>query len=291
MNEIVTINQPQCMTSANSDVMLVSSWLALQNSDRTRDTYRVAVDQFAEFIGEKPLATVTVDDMAGFKAHLAEKYRPHTAKTKFNAVKSLLTYGATTHYLQFNVGSAVKSPRANAGLHERIITEDEVKAIIDAAETDRDRAIIALLYATGGRVSEVAGVRWADIKPTKKNAAITVTGKGDEQRTVAIARSVYNGLVADRPEWATDNDPVFMSQKGGALSRQQIWRIVKAAAEKVGLPKVSPHWFRHAHVSHALDNGARPSVVQASAGHKSPTTTSGYTHVKPEDGSGLYLNL
>ena len=291
MNAITHGNQPQRLTSATNDTMLIEGWINNQSSERTKGTYRTTVEQFVEFIGRKPLAAVTVEDLNAYRAHLVATYRPHTAKTKLNVVKSLLSFGAMTHYLQFNVGAAVKSPKAHASLHERILTEDEVMAIIDAAGNERDKAIIVTLYATGGRVSEVVGVRWADIKATKKNGAVTVTGKGDEQRTIAIARNVYNALVASRPEWAKDSDPVFISQKGGALSRQQIWRIIKAAAEKAGLPNASPHWFRHAHISHALDNGAKQSVVQASAGHKSADTTAGYSHVKPDDGSGLYLNL
>jgi site-specific recombinase XerD len=287
-NEITQRNQ-QSMTRATNDQMLISGWIKLQRSDKTRETYAKAAAQFMEFINGAPLKSLTVDDLVDYRDHLLATYQASTARTKFNIVKSLLTFGAKTHYLPFNVGAAVVAPKANDSLHERILSEDEVQQIIDAATNERDRAIIELLYAIGGRVSEIIGITWGDIKTTRNGAAITVTGKGDAQRTVAVKKSTYETLLASKPEWATNDDPVFSSQKGGHLSRQQIWRIVTKAAGKAGIANVSPHWFRHSHVSHALDAGANPSLVQKSVGHKSLDTTGHYAHVKPDDGSALYI--
>jgi integrase/recombinase XerD len=287
-NEITQSNQ-QSMTRATNDQMLISGWIKLQRSDKTRETYAKAAAQFMEFINGAPLKSLTVDDLVDYRDHLLATYQASTARTKFNVVKSLLTFGAKTHYLPFNVGAAVGAPKANDSLHERILSEDEVQQIIDATTNERDRAIIELLYAIGGRVSEIIGITWGDIKTTRNGAAITVTGKGDAQRTVAVKKSTYETLLASKPEWATNDDPVFSSQKGGHLSRQQIWRIVTTAAGKAEIANVSPHWFRHSHVSHALDNGANPSLVQKSVGHKSLDTTGHYAHVKPDDGSALYI--
>jgi site-specific recombinase XerD len=287
-NEITQSNQ-QSMTRATNDQMLISGWIKLQRSDKTRETYAKAAAQFMEFINGAPLKSLTVDDLVDYRDHLLATYQASTARTKFNVVKSLLTFGAKTHYLPFNVGAAVGAPKANDSLHERILSEDEVQQIIDATTNERDRAIIELLYAIGGRVSEIIGITWGDIKTTRNGAAITVTGKGDAQRTVAVKKSTYETLLASKPEWATNDDPVFSSQKGGHLSRQQIWRIVTKAAGKAGIANVSPHWFRHSHVSHALDAGANPSLVQKSVGHKSLDTTGHYAHVKPDDGSALYI--
>lgn len=290
-NEVTQSKQNTSLIRANTDGALIASWIGKQGNPRTANAYRIVAEQFMEFVGEKPLASLTVDDIVEYRNRLIAQYRPHTARSKMATIKSLLTYAAMTHYLPFNVGAAVTLPKANAALHERILTEDEVKSVIDATDNDRDRAIIVILYATGGRVSEVAGIRWGDLRTTRKDASVRVVGKGGDERYIAIPRKVYNMLMADKPEWAKSDDPIFVSAKGGPLSRYQIWRIVKAAADKAGVPNASPHWFRHANISHALDRGARQDVVQKSAGHKNANTTAGYTHINPDDGAGLHLDI
>ena len=78
----------------------------------------------------------------------------------------------------------------------------------------------------------------------------------------------------------------------GPLSRSQLWRIVRKAARAAGIKEdVSPHWFRHAHASHALDRGAPAHLVQQTLGHQSLATTSRYAHARPDDSSGQYLGM
>ena len=85
--------------------------------------------------------------------------------------------------------------------------------------------------------------------------------------------------------------PVFRSTRGGDhLKANAVWRIVRKAARCAGLEgDVSPHWFRHAHISHALDRGASMALVRDSVGHSSVSTTNGYLHARPNDGSARYL--
>ena len=106
---------------------------------------------------------------------------------------------------------------------------------------------------------------------------------------VVVSAETWRELVALRGDAGAD-DPVFRSQKGGALSRQQAWQIVKTAAARAGLPEnLSPHWLRHAHASHAMDRGAPIALVQATLGHASVQTTGRYLHARPEESSGRYL--
>jgi len=97
----------------------------------------------------------------------------------------------------------------------------------------------------------------------------------------------------DDPYRGTAGDPVFRSQKtDGPLSYSQHWRIVKKAARRAGAPEgVSPHWFRHAHASHALHRGAPAHLVQQTLGYQSLATTSRYTHARPDDSLGQYLGM
>ena len=105
-----------------------------------------------------------------------------------------------------------------------------------------------------------------------------------------IPASVWGDLTALQGEAGPD-DSVFRSPKGGGpLTSGQVWRIVKAAAERAGLGKaVSPHFLRHAHASHSLDRGAPIHLVQSTLGHASVATTGRYTHARPNESSGRYL--
>ncbi|MCB0113995.1 MAG: tyrosine-type recombinase/integrase, partial [Caldilineaceae bacterium] len=89
-----------------------------------------------------------------------------------------------------------------------------------------------------------------------------------------------------------DDEAVFRSQKGGALDPSQIWRIVRAAAQRAGIVgHVSPHWFRHSHASHALERGASVALVRDTLGHSSLAVTSMYTHARPTESSALHLAI
>jgi integrase/recombinase XerD len=155
----------------------------------------------------------------------------------------------------------------------------------------RNSVILLLLYASGVRVSELCNLRWRDCQQRDSGGQITVFGKGDKTRTVLLPSRVWQAMIGIR-SGAGENDPTFRSRKGGGLHESQILRIVKQAAKRAGVTKaVSPHWFRHAHASHALDRGAPVHLVQATLGHSDLSTTGRYLHARPTDGSARYLPL
>ena len=115
-------------------------------------------------------------------------------------------------------------------------------------------------------------------------------GKGGKTRAVVLPVGPWQELVSLRSGADLDG-PVFVSTRtGGHLSQPQAWRIVRKAARRAGIVlPVSPHWMRHAHASHALDRGAPISLVQATLGHSSISTTGRYLHARPTESSGKYL--
>ena len=120
-------------------------------------------------------------------------------------------------------------------------------------------------------------------------AQVTVFGKGSKTRVVLLPPSVWAELVALRAG-AQPDAPVFRSRKGGHLHRTAIERLVGDAAAQAGLEgKVSPHWLRHSHATHALERGAPIHLVQATLGHASVATTGRYLHARPTDSSARYL--
>jgi integrase/recombinase XerD len=153
----------------------------------------------------------------------------------------------------------------------------------------RNRALLRLAYAGGLRVSELVGLAWRDLQPRDDAGQVTVFGKGGKTRTVLLSAATWAELVALRKDAGAD-DPVFRSRRGGHLDPRQVRRIVLGAARRAGLEaKVSPHWLRHAHASHALDRGAPVHLVAATLGHASIATTGKYAHARPSDSSSRYL--
>jgi len=284
------------MTRANTDEKLIRLFLGTKSSPNTKLTYETAITQFVEFIGGREIATVTLEDLVDYKEHIQIAFASaHTRKLKLNAVKSLLSFAVKVGYVRFNVGAAVEAERAGNRLAERILSEAEVLNILNNTKKLRDRLVIQLLYASGGRVSEIANLKWKDLKQNGESGQITVVGKGNVQRSILLSRNTFKALMQYKPKDAVDTNYLFVSQRNKTekhnLDSSAIWRIVKNAGEKVGLANVSPHWFRHSHASHALDRGASIVLVKDTLGHANIATTNGYLHAKPNDSSALHLSI
>jgi integrase/recombinase XerD len=189
-------------------------------------------------------------------------------------------------------GREVKPP-ASAKRLPKALTVEEVEAILTSTggvAADplglRDRALLEFLYGTGARISEAVGLDLDDLDVD--NGVAHLHGKGGKQRLVPIgskgreALSAY--LVRSRPGLLVTAQPaVFLNARGGRLSRQSAWTILRAAAERAGVTaEVSPHTMRHSFATHLLDGGADVRVVQELLGHASVTTTQVYTKVTVE---------
>ena len=274
----------------DGDQPLVALWLSLKTSRHTRRAYSADVAGFLSFV-QKPLAHITLSDLQAWGAFLGQRaLKPASRNRAITAVKSLLSFAQETGYLPFNVGVAVKLQPHQDRLAQRILAESEVARLIDAAPEGRDRVLLKLLYVSGVRVSELCSLKWCDTLARQQGGQISVFGKGGKTRTVLLKLKVWQQLLSIRGA-ATPLEPIFRSQKGGgALDPSQVRRIVYAAARRAGLEqKVSPHWMRHAHASHALDRSAPIHLVQATLGHASVSTTGRYLHARPSESSGDYL--
>jgi integrase/recombinase XerD len=217
---------------------------------------------------------------------------PATRIRALSAVKSLLTFGQRTGFLILNVGAALKLPPRKDTLAERILDEAEVHTLLAREPGHRNRVLLRLLYRAGLRVSEIAGLSWRDLHARDEGGQITVFGKGGKTRTVLLPADVWRDLVSLRGDAALE-DPVFRSRRGRHLDPSAVFRIVRRAAERAELEaqgKVSPHWLRHAHATHALERGAPIHLVQATLGHASVATTGRYLHARPTDSSARYTS-
>jgi integrase/recombinase XerD len=148
----------------------------------------------------------------------------------------------------------------------------------------RDRALLEMLYGTGARISEAVGLDIDDLD--LDGASVRLLGKGGKQRVVPVGRyaceAVSAYLVRGRPALvsAAGGAAAFLNSRGGRLSRQSAWFVLRRAADRAGVTvDVSPHTLRHSFATHLLDGGADVRVVQELLGHASVTTTQVYTLV------------
>jgi integrase/recombinase XerD len=256
-------------------------------SSETQRAYGAGIERFRREVAGKPIATVTVGDVQGFADSLLTLAVRSQAR-HLSSVKSLLSYDHRIGYLGFNVGAVVRLPKIKADLAERILPEEAVLRMIDRVPNHRNRTIVRLFYAACVRLSELAGLSGRDLMAREHgDGQVTVFGKGGKTRAVLLNPGTFVELVAI---CAAADEPLVKARTGGRLTTRQIERIVKTAALQAGLSaRVSPHWFRHCHASHALDRGAKAHVVQATLGHASPATTSAYSHAKPSESSAKAL--
>jgi len=311
--------------SIDSDKTLVRRWLA-EKSSGTQDEYARDLEQFVDYV-DLPLRYVTLGHLQEYREHLDDEgYAPSTQKRKLSAIKSIFTFGTELRYFAHNVGAALSTPRARNHRADRILSEADLWAILRDEKDLRNHVLLRLFYASGGRVSDVVDLRWRDLKDRpdlegpdgRPGGQVTFFGKGDKTRAVSLYSKVWSLIVRLHEEeqeagHGAADDPVFRSQKGGCLSRTQIWRIVKQAATEAGVKlkektredgvverdddgepimvsQVSPHWFRHAHASHALQKGADLELVRETLGHESIETTKTYLHAQPGKSSSYYVD-
>jgi integrase/recombinase XerD len=246
--------------------------------------------------GVQTLAEATEEDVAGFLAALRrgdERHRPlkpSSAARAVVAVRGLHRFAAREGIVATDTASAVRPPTPPRRL-PKALSVDDVAALLEAADLEgsprglRDRALLEVLYGTGARISEAVGLTQDDVDLV--GSTVLLHGKGGKDRLVPLGRmaraAVDAYLVRGRPALAAAGSGtplLFLNNRGGGLSRQSAWTVLRAAAERAGLTvEVSPHTLRHSFATHLLDGGADVRVVQDLLGHASVTTTQIYTMV------------
>ncbi len=225
-----------------------------------------------------PGSEVTVELAGEIYSRLLANYSVATANLSVYAASSYWSYLVETKHTDQNPWKQIKKKNPHSAKHERIMTEEQIRAMLKACDLEYDYIYLRFLYATGCRVTESVSVEWDDIMRDKDGYTMRIHGKGDKDRFVHIPESLFD-LLQEIPKSNKDHR-IFR------ISSITAWKMVKAIAKKAGLgDAISPHWFRHSHASHALDRGAPIHVVQHDLGHASITTTQQYLHVRPGFGS------
>lgn len=288
MTEIVVYQQSsEIQTGDQGDNDLIHLFISTKRSDRTKEQYTHSTRMLLGFIG-KPLQSVTLRDAVEYHNWLKDHYTSlHSIKLHVNVAKALFSFGVQINYLRTNVFAVIKTDTTPEVTHKRILSEEQVLRLIEAPTQNRDKVLLRLLYAAGLRVSEVSNLTWGDLLD---NGVLHIqNGKGQKERMITLSDGMVERLNTLRGD-ASQDKVIFVSKKGGRLDESQVHRIVKAAAEVVGISsEASAHWLRHSHASHALDRGANLVTVRDTLGHASIATTNKYLHSKRNDSSALHL--
>jgi integrase/recombinase XerD len=279
------------------------SWLAVEKGRRpnTLSSYRrdlIAYEAWLRPYGLVPGSDVAEHTIGRYVAHLrAGGLAPASIARALVAVRSLHRFMLDEGMASSDPTADLKPPPVPQGL-PKALAEAEVASLLDAVTGDapvqrRDRAVLEVLYGTGMRISELTGLSLSDL--ALEDEVVRVLGKGDKERLVPVghhARSALGQWLGpegrDRvvpQRWARrgDSEAVFLNLRGGRLSRQGAWGIVRCYGERVGLAgQLSPHVLRHSCATHLLDHGADIRVVQELLGHASIATTQVYTRVSVE---------
>ena len=276
------------LSGVSSDPEVVALWLA-QRPESTLRVYRPVVEAFLVALQGGSLRDLDAARLISWAEQLEGE--PATRARKVSTVKSLLTFAWRTGYSVHNVGRVLRCVPVPSKVHERILEEPEVLALVEAATPGRDRAFLRLMYSTGARISELVKLCWVDLLQPGR---VTVLGKGKRRRTMVVPQRVLKDVLALRPQGVPHEAPVFTSKRspGDPLDVRDAREIVYRARRRAALDrKASPHWLRHSHATHALDHGCPIHVLQGALGHQNVATTSIYLHVRPNQGSSTYLKV
>jgi integrase/recombinase XerD len=268
-------------------------------ADNTLASYRRDLARYSSHLAAKGVTdprSVTEAHVTDFLATLREGTADHPPLAASSAGRALVAVRGFHRFLALegevdtDPAGAVSPPRPPSRLPKAISVEDverllEAASVGDTPASLRDRALLELLYGAGARISEAVGLDVDDIDTDE--GVVRLFGKGSKERLVPLgsyaARAVGAYLVRGRPPLAAKGrgtPAVFLNQRGGRLSRQSAWSVMRAAADRAGLSgHLSPHTLRHSFATHLLDGGADVRVVQELLGHASVTTTQIYTLV------------
>lgn len=300
-------------------------------SQNTRDAYRRDLEAYTRWLearGVRDLGAVQPELLSEYVAALngaeqqsapnypAPKYSAQTINRRLSTVRGMHRFIFEEGLVPVYAGSGVRTPKKAQQLPKALAFE-QIEAMLNACSGEepvalRDRALLELLYATGARVSEVTALdiddllsaatpadAWIDPQTALGDGGfLRVTGKGAKQRVVPYGRYAGQALAAylvrARPSMVAKGagtPALFVGPRGGRVSRQSVWLIIRAAAQRAGITaEVSPHTLRHSFATHLLAGGADVRSVQELLGHASVETTQIYTQVTVDTLREHYLS-
>ena len=295
------------MTSEEMDRALQHYLFYLQAernaSPQTILNYRRDIEEFATFCREEGVSAWRDVDRAMLRKWLTwlgnQGFVRASIARKVTEVRSFYRFMIREQILDFNPLLAVSAPKVPRRLPS-FLNHDQVEALLNSPDGDtpqglRDRAILELLYASGMRLSEIAGLCLSNVNLETRE--IRVWGKGAKERMVLMgkpaAEALRSYLSEGRPRLlkSKETSALFLNKSGGRLSVRSIDEMLQRYSRQAGLPeKVTPHVLRHTFATHMLEGGADLRVVQELLGHSRLATTQVYTHITQSQARKVYFD-
>lgn len=272
-------------------------WLEDGLSRNTLDSYRNDLQLFIEWLKKRDpdnsmLAEATHSDLLEFLAsRVSAKMKASTTSRELSSLKRFYRFLLRQGKIATDPSLNIETPKLQRHLPESL-SEKEVELLLSAPDLIqplglRDRAMLEVLYASGLRVSELINLKYSQL--SMDMGVLRVMGKGRKERLAPLGEesldwlnrytkearsSLLNGIVTDT---------IFVTARGGAMTRQAFWYLIKRYTQLMGITKqLSPHTLRHAFATHLLNHGADLRVVQLLLGHADISTTQIYTHIARE---------
>ncbi|MFH1873896.1 MAG: site-specific tyrosine recombinase XerD [Pseudomonadota bacterium] len=270
-------------------------------SANTLESYAHDLRSFASFVAGKGIndaKTVAEHDLLGFLVRLhQEKIGSRSVARYLSAIRGFFAYLIHEKILKDNPTAKIDSPARWKKL-PKALTLTQIDAMLAKPNQKtnlglRDYAIIQLLYASGLRISEISYLTMERFN--LQQGYVLIIGKGNKERVVPVGRQAMEAVTEyineARPKLLRGkiDDHLFISIKGGNISRKRLWEIIKQVARQAGVQvNVSPHMLRHSFATHLLERGADLRSVQTMLGHTDISTTQIYTHITTKHLQELY---
>lgn len=261
-------------------------------SSNTLEAYIEDSDKLLSFLDNEKidLRDITIDNLHSFAAALCDiGISPRSQARIISGIKSFFKFLCLDGFIESDPSELLEAPKIGRHLPD-VLTVNEIDSIIGTVdlstpEGHRNRAMLETLYSCGLRVSELCGLRMADLY--LEEGFIKVTGKGNKERLVPISgRAIHeiNLFLLERCHInikpGHDRFLFLSTRRGSSMSRITVFDIIKKLCIKAGIKKsVSPHTFRHSFATHLLEGGANLRAIQCMLGHEKIATTEIYTHI------------
>ncbi|MBP0598793.1 site-specific tyrosine recombinase XerD [Herbaspirillum sp. LeCh32-8] len=271
-----------------------SLWLEDGLSKNTLDAYRRDMTLYAHWLHQeraKSLYATQADDLNAYFAARHADTKPSSSNRRLAVLKRFFQLALRQNRVAADPCLKLRSAKQPQRF-PKTLSEGQVEALLAAPDVStplglRDRAMIELMYASGLRVSELVLIK--SIEVGMNEGVLRVTGKGNKTRLVPFGEEAGSWIARYLAEGRGQilqgqmDDALFVTARGGPMTRQMFWTLVKKYAFAAGVTaRLSPHTLRHAFATHLLNHGADLRVVQLLLGHADISTTQIYTHVARE---------
>jgi integrase/recombinase XerD len=280
--------------TAMVDRFLDALWIEDGLAANTLAAYRRDLELFATWLLReqgRDIIAARESDLLGYAAFRHAGSRATSANRRVTVFKRFYRWALREHLVSEDPTLRLRNARQPLRV-PKLLSEAQVEALLAAPDVatplgQRDRAMLELMYASGLRVSELVTLKTVQVGLAE--GALRVTGKGSKERLVPFGEEAHGWLTRYLAEsraailGGQASDALFVTARGGAMTRQMFWKLIKRHALSAGIDApLSPHTLRHAFATHLLNHGADLRAVQMLLGHADISTTTIYTHVARE---------